>query len=57
MSGELAKERKSHVTTVLTNGLIDRLDAYCRAEKVAKAFVHEIALDRFLTIEEQKKKK
>lgn len=56
MRENLAKERKSHVTTLLTNTLIDRLDAYCRREKVAKAFVHEIALDRFLTIEEQKKK-
>lgn len=56
MAGTLAKERKSHVTTLLTNTLIDRLDAYCQREKVAKAFVHEIALDRFLTIEEEKQK-
>jgi hypothetical protein len=51
-----AKERKSHMTTVLPNELLDELDTYSRIEKVTKAFVVETALIRFFASEKAKRK-
>ncbi len=51
MGEPLAKERKSHITTVLPNDLLDELHAYHGVERVPKATVIENALRRFFAYE------
>lgn len=46
-----SKERKSHMTTVLPNDLLDQLDTYSKVERVRKTAVVELALRRFLAAE------
>lgn len=55
MAEPLAKERKSHITTVLPNDLLDELHDYSKRERVPKATVMENALRRFFVEEEAKR--
>lgn len=51
MAEATSKERKSHMTTVLPNDLLDQLDTYSKIERVRKTAVVELALRRFLAAE------
>ena len=51
MGEPLAKERKSHITTVLPNDLLDEMHAYHGEKRVAKATLIENALRKFFASE------
>jgi len=51
MAAPLAKERKSHVTTLLPNDLLAELDAYHGLMRTSKSLVFENALRKFFAAE------
>jgi hypothetical protein len=55
MADAPVRERKSHITTLLPNDLLDELDNYSKSERVKKAFVIETALLRFFASEKAKR--